>query len=121
MVQTMFIMCTHAGDDAERATIAFVMATAAQAADVAVTMGFQAEGVRMCAAGAAETVAAASFPPARQLLDAFLEAGGRMLVCAPCLMARGIDTNTGLIPEAVVVGAATFVQECTAADTVLTY
>ncbi len=93
MSKKMFIMCTHAADDAERATIAFVMATAAQAADIEVAMGFQAEGVRICASGTAETIAAAPFPPLKQLFEAFVEAGGRMLVCAPCLRRAASTSN----------------------------
>ncbi len=117
----LFVMCTNAGNDAERATVAMVMATAAQAADVEVVMGFQIEGVRIVAKGYAETVAAEPFPPLKDLLDAFVEAGGRMLVCAPCLQARGIDTKTGLIEQAVVVGAASFVQEMMEADKTVVY
>ena len=43
----LFILCTHGPEDAERATIPFAMATAAQASDVEVVMGFQAEGVKL--------------------------------------------------------------------------
>ena len=47
----------------ERATIPFVMATAAQAMDVEVVMGFQANGVTLATKGAAGHIAAPSFPP----------------------------------------------------------
>ena len=111
MAGKLFIMCTHAGDDVERATIAFVMATAAQASDVEVIMGLQAEGVRLAVKGTAATISAPNFPPLADLAAAYSEAGGKILVCGPCAMARGLDLKTGLVEDAVVVGAAAFVAE----------
>ncbi len=42
--EKLVIMATHGPDDPELATIPFVMACAALASDVAVVMGFQADG-----------------------------------------------------------------------------
>ena len=39
MAEKLFILCTHGAEDPERATIPFVMATAAQAMDVVVVLG----------------------------------------------------------------------------------
>ncbi|MBI5165630.1 MAG: DsrE family protein [Magnetospirillum sp.] len=119
--QKFLIMGTFGPEDAERATIPFVMATAAQAADIEVTIGLQASAVLLAGTGGVAAVAAANFPPLAQLLPIFLEAGGKLLVCAPCLMARGMDPKAGLIPEATVVGAAVFVAECAEASKVLVY
>jgi predicted peroxiredoxin len=121
MAGKMVIMCTHGPENPERATVAFAMATAALASDVEVVVGLQVDGVHLAAKGVAARVKADKFPPFADLLAAFLEGGGRLLVCAPCAMARAIDTANGLVTPSTVVGAAAFVAECLQADRVLTY
>ena len=51
MAEKLVIMVTHGPESPERATIPFVMATAAQASDVEVVMGFQADGVMLVKKG----------------------------------------------------------------------
>lgn len=117
--QKLVIMATHGPDDPERATIPFVMACAALASDVAVVMGFQADGVCLAHEGEAETVRAPEFPPLKKLLDDFRELGGQLLVCAPCIKSRGFMDS--LVSGAEVVAAARFVAEVTSATNVLVY
>jgi predicted peroxiredoxin len=121
MAEKLVIMVTHGSDAAERATIPFVMATAAQASDVEVLMGFQANGVELVKKGAADDICASGFPPLKTLLDAYIEAGGVMYACGPCVKSRNIDPATDFVAGAKVVNAATFVKECTEATNVLTY
>ena len=121
MAGRLFFLCTHGPEDVERATIPFVMATAALASDVEVVMGFQADGVWLAAKGGADAIEAPGFPPLRDVLAAYQEAGGTMLVCGPCVMSRGIDPKNGLIDGAVVVGAVTFVEEAVKASATMTY
>ncbi len=120
MAGKLVVMCTHGPQSPERATLAFVMATSAQASDMEVVVGLQADGVSLAAPGVADTVTAAGFPPLGVLLAAYLEGGGQFLVCGPCLLARSIDPKA-LVEGAVVVGAATFVAECVSADSSLVY
>lgn len=115
------IMCTHGPENPERATIPFVMATTAQAADVEVIVGLQADGVQLALKGVVDRIAAPSFPPLADLVKAFLEAGAQLLVCGPCAQARKIDPKTDFIDGASVVGAATFVKHCAEATNVLVY
>lgn len=117
--EKLVIMATHGPDDPERATIPFVMACAALASDVAVVMGFQADGVRLVHIGEAEAVQAADFPPLAKLLDDFRELGGTLLVCSPCAKSRGFLDS--LVPGAEVVAAARFVAEVTSATNALVY
>jgi uncharacterized protein len=121
MAKKLFIMCTHGAEDPERATIPFVLATTAQAMDVEVVMGFQAEGVTLAAKGVAERIAAPSFPPLKDLVAAYREAGGKFLVCGPCLASRKIDPKNDFVENATVVNAATFIAECIEATQVLNY
>lgn len=117
----MFILCTHGPDDPELALIPFVMATAAQASDVKVVMGFQAEGVKLVAKANADKISAPNLPPFEVLLEAYIEEGGEMLVCGPCIKTYEINPETDLQEGAVVVGAATFVDESITADSSLVY
>jgi predicted peroxiredoxin len=117
----LILMCTHGPEDPERATIPFVMATAAQASDVEVLLGFQANGVMLIRKGCAEHVFAAGFPPMKELLDIYVENGGKLFVCGPCVKSRQINPEEEFIPGATVVNAATFVKECTEATNVLVY
>jgi len=121
MAEKLFILCTHGAEDPERATIPFVMATAAQAMDVVVVLGFQANGVTLPANGVAERIAAPNFPPLKDLVLAYREAGGEFLVCGPCVATRNLDPKKDFLDGASVVSAATFVKECMEATNVLNY
>lgn len=117
----LILLCTHGPEDPERATIPFVMATVAQASDVEVVLGFQATGVLLVRKGCAEHIFASGFPPLKDLMNAYIEAGGKMLVCGPCVQSRQIDPKEDFIEGATVVNAATFIKEFTEATNVLVY
>jgi predicted peroxiredoxin len=121
MTEKLVMMVTHGPDDAELATIPFVMAVAALASDVEAVVGFQADGVRLVVKGIAEHVEAPGFPPLAKLLTDFRELGGTLLVCAPCLKSRGITAPDDLVEGAEVVAAARFVAEITSATNSLVY
>lgn len=116
----LVFMVTHGPEAPELATIPFVMANTALASDVDVVMGFQANGAFLVMKGVADRIAAHGFPPLKDLVAAFVEAGGRMYVCSPCAGSRMI-TGEDLIEGAEFAGAATFVAECVAATNVLVY
>jgi predicted peroxiredoxin len=118
--EKLVIMVTHGPEDAELATIPFVMAGAAVASDVAVVMGFQAEGVRLVQEGIAEKVEAPEFTPLAKLIADIRELGGTFLVCGPCIKSRQIPPEA-LIEGAEVVAAARFVAEITSATNSLVY
>ncbi len=121
MAEKIVIMCTHGPEDPERATIPFVIATAAQASEVDVVIGFQASGVMLVRKGCAEHVFAAGFPPLKELMDAYIEAGGKLYVCGPCVQSRKLNPQTDFIENATVINAATFVKEITEATNSLVY
>ncbi len=76
--EKLILMCTHGPEDPERATIPFVMATTAQASDMDVVIGLQVDGVLLARKGVAETIAAPAFPPLKELMDIYLENGGKI-------------------------------------------
>jgi uncharacterized protein involved in oxidation of intracellular sulfur len=96
------------------------MAGAALATDVAVVLGFQADGVELVKRGVAETVAAGGFPPLARLLDDVRELGAQLLVCGPCINSRGIVPDD-LVEGTEVVAAGRFIAEITSATNSLVY
>ncbi len=114
------IMATHGPDHPEMATLPFVMAGAAAAADVEVVMGFQGDGVRLMQCGVAETVTSPGFKPMAELLQTIREFGGTFLVGGPCIKSRGIP-EVDLVEGAHVVTAGRFVAEIATATNTLFY
>ena len=113
-------MVTSGPENPELATIPFVMATAAQASNVEVVMGFQGNGSMLAIKCMADHVFAQGFPKLSDLIDTYLEAGGKMYVCGPCVGSRQVN-NEELMEGATIVGAATFVSESLGATQSLIY
>ena len=83
---------TCAGENPEKAAMPFVMANAALAMDVQATVCLQGNGVYLAQKGYMDTMLpAGGFPPLKELLTGFLELGGTLKVCVPCIKARNID------------------------------
>ena len=106
----LFIMVTNGPENPELATIPFVMATAAQASDVEVTMGFQGNGSMLMIECMSDHVYAQGFPPLKDLIGTYVDAGGKLYVCGPCVGSRQVNDEE-LIPGATIVGGAAFVAE----------
>lgn len=118
--EKLVLIATHATDDPERATIPFVMANAAMAMDMSVTLVLQAEGVRLAVIDEAKEINAEGFPPLQKLMSDFFDLGGSMMACTPCLKARKI-VESHLIPGARLVAAGTVVAELASAKSALSY
>jgi uncharacterized protein involved in oxidation of intracellular sulfur len=118
--EKLVIVATHAADDPERATIPFVLANAAMATEMGVTVVLQAEGVRLAVIDEAKKINAEAFPPLQNLMKDFSGMGGVLMVCVPCLKARKIQESQ-IIPGTRFVAAGTIVAEVAAADKTLTY
>ena len=103
------ISLTRAKDDADRATVAFVVANAAVASDKEVVVFLNIEGTRLSQKGYADDIHEAGFAPLKELLTNFVNAGGKMYVCSPCFKKRELDENN-LIPGAAIVGGAKLVE-----------
>jgi predicted peroxiredoxin len=119
--EKLVFMVTRGPAEPELATIPFVMAAAALASDVAVSMGFQGDGVELMKAGVPETVNADGFPPLAKLLNDVRELGGQLLVCSPCLKSRGIAAPDDLVEGTEAVAAGRFIAEITSATNSLVY
>jgi predicted peroxiredoxin len=80
-------------EDAERVTVAFLVATAALNGGKQVGMWLTKEAVRLALPGFAEGVACDGCPPLPQLLDQFSSSDGELLTCPTCFNARKLSED----------------------------
>lgn len=111
---------TCAGENPEKATLPFVMANAALAMDVEVTVVLQGTGVFLAKKGYIDHIFAAGLPPLKDLVKNLLDAGGKILVCVPCIKERKIN-ESDLMEGAVPVAAAVVTQELLSSKAQLVY
>jgi predicted peroxiredoxin len=103
------VSLTHAKEDADRATVAFVVANAAVASDKDTVVFLSTEGVRLAVKGYADDVHEEGFAALKDLMSNFAQAGGTIYVCSPCFKRRKLDEGQ-LIAGAVIVGGAKLVE-----------
>ncbi|MDD4598890.1 MAG: DsrE family protein [Lentimicrobiaceae bacterium] len=118
--EKLVIISTTGPENQEKATLPFVIATAAQTVDTEVVMILQASAVLLAKKGSAENVNAQGLKPLKKLMDTFIELGGRLLLCSPCIHERFIREDE-LITGSKLVAAGTVVEEVLSARATLTY
>ena len=119
-IEKLVIITTIGDENPEKATLPFVLATAAQSMDVEVVMILQAAAVIFSKKGEAEKINAKGFMPLKKLLDTFIELGGSLMLCSPCLKERNITAND-LVTGSVIVAAGSVATEVLSATSVVTY
>ncbi len=111
---------THAAEDADRATVAMVVANAAAASGQEAVVFLSTEAVRLGVKGYADDIHEDGFQPMRDLLANFTGAGGQLWVCSPCFKKRGLD-DAALVEGATIVGGAKVVEFMATGGTGLSY
>ena len=109
MAGSFCVSLTHAGDDPDRATVAFVIANAALGSEQETTVFLSTEAVCLAVQGAAAGIHEDGFMPLGELMANFASAGGTIWVCSPCFKKRGLD-DTKLVLGAKIVGGALLVE-----------
>lgn len=119
--EKILYMCTHASDNPEKAAMPFVMANAALAMDIKVVVALQGPAVYLAMKGYIEKmVPPGGFPPMEKLVRDFLELGGELRVCVPCMKTRNIGDDE-LVENAKTVAAGELVVIALESDAVFTY
>jgi predicted peroxiredoxin len=118
--EKIIYILTHAGEDPERASLPFVLASAAQVMEVEAVVALQGTAVYLAKKGYLEHVFAAGLPSLKDLVANFLGEGGKLLVCVPCIRERKID-ESDLIEGAIPTAAAALTQEILSANATLVY
>ena len=119
-VEKIVIIATHGGEDPERACLPFVLANASLAMDTPAVVILQGTAVTLAKKGCYEHVFAAGLPPFKDLVDSFIELGGTLLICSPCIQERQISPDT-LVETAQPIKAARVVMELLEASATLSY
>jgi predicted peroxiredoxin len=91
MPQKVVINLATGLEDAERVTVAFLVAGAALEQGKQVAMFLTKEAVRLALPGHAEAVACDGCPPLSRLFQQYADGGGELLVCPICFAARQLD------------------------------
>jgi uncharacterized protein len=120
--EKIMYFCTHADDNPEKAAMPFVMANAALAMDVKAIVVLQGQGVYLAKKGYMDNVLPpGGFPPIAKLINDFLELGGDLKVCGPCIKERNIDESSDLIEGSQITAAGVLTVEAIEADAVFVY
>lgn len=86
--------------DPDKVTVGFVVANAAIGSEKETMVFLSTDGVWAAVQGEAEKINVGEpFAPLKDLVSKFVSAGGRILVCTPCMKLRGIA------PEQLIEGA----------------
>ena len=118
--EKLVIFGTHGPEDPERACLPFVIGNAALVMEVQVTIMLQAGAVFLAKESCYEHVFAAGLPSLKDLIKSFIEQGGTLLICTPCIQERNITPDM-LVEIAQPVKAARAVMEILEATNVMTY
>jgi predicted peroxiredoxin len=91
-------------EDAERVTVAFLVAGAALEQGKKVAMFLTKEAVRLGLPGYAEATACEGCPPLSRMFQQYADGGGELLVCPICFSARSLE-ESDLVQNARLAGA----------------
>lgn len=110
MAGTFCVTITHCRTDGDKATLGFVVANAALGSEKDTMIFLSSDGVYCAAKGEAEKInEGAPFAPLVELVNKFVNAGGKIYVCTPCMKKRGISEED-LIEGATPAGGAALVE-----------
>lgn len=114
MPDKLIILCTNAKNDAEKANLAFVIATTAQAADTDVRVFLATDGIYLATKGYVEDIHVAGHPPLKEIMELYISQGGTIFICTPCASRRNV-VEEDLIDGAKLVGVSELAMFSTAA------
>lgn len=103
------VSITHAKDDTDKATVAFVVANAAVGSDKETVVFLSTEGVRLAVDGYADDIHEPGFAPLKQLVGDFTANGGKIWACSPCIKKRKLE-DAKFVPGVEIVGGARAVE-----------
>jgi predicted peroxiredoxin len=88
------ISLTTGLEDAEKVTVAFLVAVGAAEGGRDTLIFLTKEAVRLAIDGFSRATACDGCPPLTELMARFADAGGRYIACGVCVQAKGIDAST---------------------------
>ncbi|MCV0394325.1 MAG: DsrE family protein [Rhizobiaceae bacterium] len=104
----LVVLMTHGADD-ELSSVAFTVANGGMTAGLKVSAFLTGPAVDLVRKGAVEMTQAAPLEPLSSLIQDFLDRGGELWACKPCVKARGY--SEGDLRDGVVVTGASIMHE----------
>ncbi|MEM0343731.1 MAG: DsrE family protein [Thermoplasmata archaeon] len=118
--KSFIVIGTHGEEDIEKATMTFACAGASAALGIKTKVFLTGNAVKLAQRGYAEKLPSVKgMASIKDLMTAFMDSGGKLMVCIPCLESRGIDKRT-FIEGTEFVNLMDFATETLDADQVLT-
>lgn len=118
--KAFLVVGTHGDENLEKATMVFACAGASTALGIRTKVFLTMNGVKLAQKGYAEKLRPVEgMAPVKQMMDAFVQSGGRIQVCIPCMEARGIRKDQ-FIDGVEFVNLMDFAAEAVDADRVFT-
>jgi predicted peroxiredoxin len=112
---------SYGGEEPEKASFPFVMALAALSMDVKATIVLMGNGVLLAQKGYIDDLPpGGGFPPLKKLMADFMELGGELKVCVPCIRGRNIE-ESDLIEGAETIMAGAVTVKVLESDAVMTF
>jgi len=105
----ILIQGTHGADNAEKATLPFIVGNVSATADQDTVVFLTSDAVWLATRGYADDITFAEHRPAGQILADFVANGGRVWACGACTGPRGI-TADDLVDGAAIVTAANLAE-----------
>ncbi len=110
MSETFCVTINSCRENGDKATVGFVVATAALGSGKDTLVFLSTDGVWAAVKEEAATVVEGGpFKPLTELIENFMEAGGRVIACAPCCKKRDIDQEQ-LFGKVEIAGGAVLVE-----------
>ena len=106
----LFTVTTFTNEDPDRVATPLVLANSALANGKDVLIWLTMEGVELAKKGAASKLTPKSFAPVNELLDTYIENGGRIGICPPCAKTHGLS-DENKIDNAELMGAVAMLDE----------
>jgi len=116
---SLYIVGQWGPEAAERCFGPFVTGTTAQTLNVDVKIFLMMDAVWLMKKGIAEKIKAPGFPPLPELINSFLEAGGKIELCSNSANFRGLTEKDVREKRISIAGAATMVDDVLKHDKVM--
>lgn len=118
--KTFIVIGTHGEEDVEKATMTFACASASASMGIKTKVFLTGSGVKLAQKGFANNLPSVKgMAPVKELMDGFQGCGGKLMVCIPCLEARGIKKE-GFVEGTQFITLMDFAAETLDADRVFT-
>jgi len=115
--EKIIYVTTNGPESPEKATLPFKLANAGLALDLDVVLALQGPAVYLAMPGMIPHVPDTNTSSLKQMLEVFVESGGRLLVCIPCMEERNLKA-TDLIEQAIPTSGSALTEEILSAKAI---